>query len=35
MESKEYKAISKILENIAAKAESLTDAQKEELKKLS
>ena len=34
MESKEYKAISKILENIAAKAESLTDAQKEELKNL-
>ena len=34
MESKEYKAISRILENIAAKAESLTDAQKEELKNL-
>ena len=34
MESKEYKAISRILENIAAKAENLTDAQKEELKSL-
>ena len=34
MESKEYRAISKFLENIAAKAESLTDAQKEELKNL-
>lgn len=34
MESKEYKAISKILESIAAKAENLTDAQKEELKNL-
>ena len=34
MESKEYKAISRILEKIAAKAENLTDAQKEELKSL-
>ena len=34
MESKEYRAISGILEKIAAKAENLTDAQKEELKSL-
>ena len=34
MESKEYRAISRILEKIAAKAENLTDAQKEELKSL-